>query len=252
VLEIGCGTGSALLAFADRGCTTSGCDFSNELVTYGTNQGVKNLWTGTMDDAPLTAARPYDLIYLFHVLEHVSEPAALLSQLRSKLTPEGRILAVVPDLFRIDRHRNPAGDALKFLHIAHKFNYSTAGLTSIAQQSRLSARQISPPPREYAAHEDARDLSEMWMEFSPAFEVASNAGQSAGVENLSYLLATEQLFQTGQCPAQLAIASRARPPASALPAPTTTKRQRLPRWYDRLPMVRTARRWFGGDRKKAA
>jgi len=254
VLEIGCGTGSALLPFADRGCFVAGCDFSDELVKHGTSQGVKNLWTGTLDEAPPDAARRYDLIYLFHVLEHVSEPAALLSQLRSKLTLEGRILAVVPDLFRIDSHRNPAGDALKFLHIAHKYNYSTAGLTCIAQQARLSACQISPPPREYPATEDARDLSEMWMEFIPAPAAAGKLAPGVGDEKLRYLLATEQLFQAGQCPAQIAIAHRATPsvPATASPPPKINNRQRRPRWYDRLPLVRSVRRVFGLGKKRAA
>jgi SAM-dependent methyltransferase len=252
VLEIGCGTGSALLAFADRGCFVAGCDFSDELVKHGTSHGVKNLWTGTLDDAPPLATRQYDLIYLFHVLEHVSEPAALLSQLRSNLTPKGRILAVVPDLFRIDCHRNPAGDALKFLHIAHKFNYSTAGLAAIAQQAQLSARQVSPPPREYGAHEDARDLSEMWMEFAPASTVGFVPAPAAGEENLRYLLATEQLFLAGRCPAQLAIAARATKPLDmplpiAEPAP-----QRRPRWYDHLPLVRTARQFLNRKSKLAA
>jgi 2-polyprenyl-3-methyl-5-hydroxy-6-metoxy-1,4-benzoquinol methylase len=252
VLEIGCGTGSALLAFADRGCFVAGCDFSDELVKYGTDQGVKNLWTGTLDDAPPPAARHYDLIYLFHVLEHVSEPAALLSQLRSKLTPEGRILSAVPDLFRIDRHRNPAGDALKFLHIAHSFNYSVAGLASIAQQAHLSASRVSPPPREYGPDEDARDLSEMWMEFAPASEINRVPAASAGDENLRYLLATEELFQAGQCPAQLTMASRETTPAPAAPQPMASAPQRQTRWYQRLPIVRSVRKALGLGKKRAA
>jgi 2-polyprenyl-3-methyl-5-hydroxy-6-metoxy-1,4-benzoquinol methylase len=252
VLEIGCGTGSALLAFADRGCFIAGCDFSDELVKHGTSHGVKNLWTGTLDDAPPAAARQYDLIYLFHVLEHVSEPAVLLSQLRTKLTPDGRILAVVPDLFRIDCHRNPAGDALKFLHIAHKFNYSTAGLASIANQAQLSARQVPPPPREYGPHEDARDLSELWMEFAPASEVDFVPAPSAGDEKLRYLLATEQLFLAGRCPAQQAIAARATKPL-ATPSPTVdTPPQRHRRWYDHLPLIRAARHFLSRKSKRAA
>ena len=228
VLEVGCGTGGALLAFADRGCFVAGCDFSSELVTYGTSQGAKNLWTGTIDDAPQDAARKYDLIYLFHVLEHVSEPAALLSQLRSKLTHDGRILAVVPDLFRIDCHRNPAGDALKFLHIAHKYNYSTIGLAAIAHQAHLSARQILPPPREYGPHEDARDLSEMWMEFAPASVIIIKLAPSAGDENLRYLLATEQMFLAGshRRSASVATLSMVRPPSAHPYSPSILKPQK--------------------------
>jgi SAM-dependent methyltransferase len=232
------------MVFADRGCFVAGCDFSSELVNYGTNQGVKNLWTGTIDDAPPVAHRQYDLIYLFHVLEHVSRPAELLSQLRSKLAPDGRILAVVPDLFQIDHHRNPAGNALIFLHIAHKFNYSTAGLSFIAKQAGLSARQISPPPREYAAHEDARDLSEMWVEFTPSTAALCHPTARVGEERLRQLLATEQMFLTGDCPAQEVIVARTtKSSAEPCPAPRTSGSRR-DRWYDRVPLVRAARNYL--------
>jgi SAM-dependent methyltransferase len=250
VLEIGCGTGSSLLAFSKRECFTAGCDFSGELVRYGTKQGIQNLWTGTIEDAPVFAAREYDLIYLFHVLEHVSQPVELLAQLRSKLTEGGRILAVVPDLSRIDVHRNPAGDALKFLHIAHKFKFSVIGLGYVAQQAGVSATRVTPPAREYGPTENARDLSEMWIEFRPDARHCEHTAR-AGEEVLRYLLATEQRFLAGECPAQLAIANgRAIATTSARRA--LGKRSERVRWYDKWPVIRTARRWLGRTRKKAA
>jgi SAM-dependent methyltransferase len=252
VLEIGCGTGSALMTFADRGCFVAGCDFSGELVNYGISQGVKNVWTGTFDNAPPVAKRQYDLIYLFHVLEHVAQPALLLSQLQSTLTPNGRILAVVPDLYGIHCHRNPAGDALIFLHIAHKFNYSEDGLACVAQQSQLSARRILPPPREYAAHEDARDLSEMWVEFTPGTAADYRPITRVGEKRLRQLLATEQMFLAGQCPAQKVIAVRTKKSPGGSHPPIRAAENQRPRWYDRVPLVRTAWHYLRNKKKRAA
>jgi SAM-dependent methyltransferase len=253
VLEIGCGTGGATVAFRERGCFAAGCDFSSDLVQYGASRGLSQLWTGTIDDAPAAAAgRHYDLIYLFHVLEHVARPAQLLEQLRGRLAPGGRILAVVPDLFRIDVHRNPAGDALKFLHIAHKFNFSEAGLTRMASQASLSARRIEPPQRDEAAVADARHLSELWIEFSPSAETSGHAKSRVGDELLRYLLTTEQLFLARRCPAQRAIADRAaaQPPA-ARPA-TNTSVSRPQRWYERLPLIGAARQYWRQSGNRAA
>jgi 2-polyprenyl-3-methyl-5-hydroxy-6-metoxy-1,4-benzoquinol methylase len=46
---------------------------------------------------------PFDTILLGHVLEHVDEPVAILRRAREWLTPEGRILAAVPNARSLHR-----------------------------------------------------------------------------------------------------------------------------------------------------
>jgi SAM-dependent methyltransferase len=252
VLEVGCGTGGATLAFAHRGCFVAGCDFSPELVSYGSSLGIGNLWIGPVDAAPAQADRQYNLVYLFHVLEHVQKPAHLLAQLRDRLTPYGRILAVVPDLFRIDVHRNPAGDALKFLHIAHKYNFSVEGLACMARQARLSAVRIVPPPRDEAALEDSRHLSELWIEFVPSTAAAGGAPLPTGHDALQKLLATERLFLEGRCPAQIEMAAREPRVPQARPRKGASPNKPPKRWYDKLPLVRAARGYWARRNDRAA
>jgi hypothetical protein len=167
-------------------------------------------------------------------------------------------LAVVPDLSHIAVHRNPAGDALKFLHVAHKFNYSAAGLSSIASQAGYVAREVTAPPRGETL-EDARDLAEMWMELVVSDAKAPSIPASAGRDMLNYLLATEKAFAAGQCPAQIAIAQRAaaqpRPPQSPaglanLPVP---KKPMPKKWYENVPLLGMARRyWKKSPHQRAA
>jgi SAM-dependent methyltransferase len=253
VLEVGCGTGGATIAFRQRGCFAAGCDLSDDLINYGISRGLDQMWVGPIDCAPPEiAARRFDLIYLFHVLEHVSQPASLLEQLRGKLAPGGRILAVVPDLFGIAVHRNPAGDCLKFIHIAHKYNFSVDGLACVARQAGLSARRIAPPPRDEAALDDGRHLAELWMEFSPAAVEISVKSPRAGDKALPYLVRTEQLFLAGQCPAQIDIAGRAAPNVKLRhdSEPPTSKSS--PRWYERLAFIASAGRYVKYGKKRSA
>ncbi|MCX7748460.1 MAG: class I SAM-dependent methyltransferase [Clostridia bacterium] len=60
---------------------------------------VVNFTSGKLENLP---AKNYNLIILWHVLEHVPNPCGILSQLREKLLPGGILLIQVPDL-----HRNP-------------------------------------------------------------------------------------------------------------------------------------------------
>lgn len=48
-------------------------------------------------DAAITSGESYDLIWLFHVLEHVTNPVGLLDKLRRVLSPGGTLVVSVPN-----------------------------------------------------------------------------------------------------------------------------------------------------------
>lgn len=50
-----------------------------------------------LNDATLAQHAPYDVIVLFHVLEHLSTPLATLQRLRGLLAPDGHLIIEVPD-----------------------------------------------------------------------------------------------------------------------------------------------------------
>ena len=214
VLEVGCGTGGAIGVFHEQGHVTAGCDFSRELIDFGVGQSLPNLWYGSLDQVPAEiASQKYDLIYLHHVFEHVQHPECTLNQLRGCLNPGGRILIVVPDLGGIDSHRNPAGDALKFFHVAHKFNFTIEAFRRMSERAGLVSRTLVPPFRDEAAWEDALHFPELWVELSEQAADAATRLQDqsiGGRERLAYLQETERLFQQSQCAAQLAIEDRRR------------------------------------------
>jgi SAM-dependent methyltransferase len=200
VLEVGCGAGGGLAAFQERGYRVVGCELSRDLVDFGTRLGVTDLCHGTTQELPqqLTSRR-FDLIYLHHVFEHVQSPAQTLSELGELLAPQGRILVIVPDITRIDAFPNPAGDALRFLHVAHKYNFTPRCLEIVAAQVGLHAAAVMPPGRLTTVWSE---MPELWMEFNrSANGVTQSDARDIGVDVLGYLLETERRFLAHELPA---------------------------------------------------
>jgi SAM-dependent methyltransferase len=203
VLEIGCGAGGGLSEFQKAGFRVVGCDFSQRLIDYGTQRGIRDLFVGGIAEVRKHSLHErFDFIFLHHVYEHVSEPIPLLREIRSMLAPDGRVLIIVPDLSRIDRFVNPAGNALDFFHIAHKYNYSVRGMTSIAQQAGFAALQVVPPRKMHTAWSRSPEL---WIQLQESCErQIEPSGDSPGRQLLEYLQRTENRYRWGLCPAQVA------------------------------------------------
>lgn len=118
VLEVGCGHGAflgrlaarrpdAVLHASEPDRAIAGVAFDGAAVTL-------------LPDDQLEAGAPYDLIVLFHVLEHLPDPAEALARLRGLLGPGGRIAIEVPDAMA------PWAGGWREVHPAH-LSYFTGG-----------------------------------------------------------------------------------------------------------------------------
>jgi 2-polyprenyl-3-methyl-5-hydroxy-6-metoxy-1,4-benzoquinol methylase len=100
ILDVGCGGGLFLRMMKQRGFDCLGLDFSAEAarVAWETN-GVRVL-TGDLRDAAIEAAIEPEgcaLITMYHVAEHLLDPAAYLRAASRLLHPDGRLIVQVPD-----------------------------------------------------------------------------------------------------------------------------------------------------------
>jgi SAM-dependent methyltransferase len=97
VLDVGCGGGGALSRFAETGWFCTGVD-SSPVAIAATRAALPEAETflGTIDSIP--KHRRFDLITLFHVLEHVPDPNRLLGTVRGLLSPGGRAIVEVPNI----------------------------------------------------------------------------------------------------------------------------------------------------------
>lgn len=100
ILDVGSGPGFFLKRAAEQGWDAVGLEPSPEALDFSRDLGL-NVIRGSLGRGPLPDMGRFDAIHLQHVLEHVPEPAYVLSILESLLAPGGRICVEVPNDFSI-------------------------------------------------------------------------------------------------------------------------------------------------------
>jgi SAM-dependent methyltransferase len=106
VLEVGCGTGEFLALAESRGHRAIGIDFSPTAVAAARGKGLDAFEGGLADlprflgDGPVPR---FDAVVLFQVIEHLTEPGALVTALRRWLVPGGRLFLSCPGPRRFTR-----------------------------------------------------------------------------------------------------------------------------------------------------
>ena len=97
LLDFGCGGGSFLARMAEQGWHVTGLDAS-----VGAVQGVQeklglNALVGTLPHPELKPGT-FDVVTMWHSLEHVHEPLMVLREAYQLLVPQGRLLIAVPNI----------------------------------------------------------------------------------------------------------------------------------------------------------
>jgi 2-polyprenyl-3-methyl-5-hydroxy-6-metoxy-1,4-benzoquinol methylase len=127
LLDVGCGNGSFLRAFARRLAHWSlyGTEVSEKYRgVVESIQGVQRLYVSDLTNVD----GAFDLISFIHVLEHIPSPQMVLQAAMEKLTPKGLLLIEVPDCLQ-----NP----FMLMVADHCSHFSLRGLAAIVTQSRF-------------------------------------------------------------------------------------------------------------------
>jgi SAM-dependent methyltransferase len=97
VLDVGCGGGAFLQMLAERGrMKVIGLDFALDAATVAWHRAGVPAICGTLSRAPF-APGSCAVITMFHVLEHLYEPASYLEAARELLAADGRLIVQVPN-----------------------------------------------------------------------------------------------------------------------------------------------------------
>ncbi|MBN2410613.1 class I SAM-dependent methyltransferase [candidate division KSB1 bacterium] len=97
LLEIGCGRGYFLHLAKERGYDVTGIDISSVAAEYAKRKYNIHVLTGDMERiGPLNTS--FDIITLWHVLEHFNDPAAVLEKVNKLLNTDGYLILEVPNL----------------------------------------------------------------------------------------------------------------------------------------------------------
>jgi SAM-dependent methyltransferase len=139
-LEIGCGAGLMLEAFRELGWQVMGIERNEAMAEHArSTYGLHVVSTGI---AELPRAPTFDLIIMFHVLEHLADPLTMLRECAARLTPAGRVVLAVP---------NAESWQARFAGVVwphldpprHLIHFSPESLESALQKAGMRTREFS-------------------------------------------------------------------------------------------------------------
>lgn len=97
LLDVGCGDGLFLNVARSAGWRVDGIEFSPEGARRSSHRLGRPVAVGDLARERVLRG-PFDVITLWHVLEHLVEPAAMLAAARTRLRPGGLLVVAVPNL----------------------------------------------------------------------------------------------------------------------------------------------------------
>lgn len=144
MLDIGCGSGTSLLEAQALGAQAFGIEADPNVRPIAHALGL-NIHFGSLHDDPFPDQR-FDLVVLNQVIEHLPEPDRALRHLRDRLTQNGRIALVFPNVGSV--WRRIAGLRWINWHIPyHLHHFDRAGFARMADRCGYrvhSVRTITP------------------------------------------------------------------------------------------------------------
>lgn len=130
VLDCGAGGGEFSYLMTSRGYRLTGIEPNDGYREYARKEYGVDLRPGTLDDASFEPGE-FDLITIFHVLEHVPDPAAALRRLAGWLKPGGHLYIEVPNAL------TGVSSPSNLYHRAHLFYFAAAPLAALAERAGL-------------------------------------------------------------------------------------------------------------------
>ena len=139
-LDVGCGSASLLALMKQRGFRVIGVDFSSEAAAVAKQENGVRVVVGSLEDAAFPDGS-FDIVTLFHVMEHVTNPRSVLAEVSRILKPDGALVLQVPN---IDSWQFQAFGAKWYgLDIPrHVIDYSKNSMLKLLADSGFVARRI--------------------------------------------------------------------------------------------------------------
>ncbi|GEP49997.1 methyltransferase [Flavobacterium noncentrifugens] len=138
LLDIGAGTGDFLLAAKENGWATVGYEPSDKARNIAMSKGVS--FTDRTEKLPNYSL---DVITMWHVLEHVSNVEAQISELKRLLKPNGTIFIAVPNFKSYDaQHYGEFWAAYDVPR--HLYHFSKTAIKLLFQKEELDLIKIIP------------------------------------------------------------------------------------------------------------
>ena len=178
VLDIGCGRGLLLRAFQQQGCDVTGTEFSDDACRFAREVLKLPVRVGLVTELNFPA-NSFDVVVMWHVLEHVSDPRPTVAEVARILRPGGLFLVAVPNFGSPEAHLTKAG----WFHLDIPRHLSHHTLTSLSQslgEAGLQPKWFSALAPEYDTFSFTQSLLN-WFGVRPNELYNWLRGQSAKV-----------------------------------------------------------------------
>ncbi len=150
LLDVGCGEGSFLVQAQRHGWEVAGTEISAWAAEHAERRLRRPVFCGELQHAGYPP-RHFDVVTLWHVLEHVAAPLPLLEEIRRILKPSGRLVVAVPNVndrvmqvaYRLVKRRRPRLFSLQDREW-HLFHFSVSSLTRLLVLSGFAVVGFGP------------------------------------------------------------------------------------------------------------
>jgi 2-polyprenyl-3-methyl-5-hydroxy-6-metoxy-1,4-benzoquinol methylase len=130
VLDVGTGGGEFAYLLQSLGHQVSGVEPNRGYADYSVREYGLAVQVGFIQDRTFPL-QSFDLITMWHVLEHTEDPGAVLAQLRSWLKPDGILVVEVPNV------EATCQSPQSTFHEAHLYNFNVMSLRALAKKHGL-------------------------------------------------------------------------------------------------------------------
>ncbi len=134
-LDIGCGKGEVPMLLARQGFRAKGIDMKPRLVQHLQSHAPEVAWECAMVSDLAEAGERFDVITLYHVLEHIPQPVEALEKIKGLARPGALIVIEVPNVAGLEARLR--GQGWHYYKVDHVNYFRPQDLLSLARQLGL-------------------------------------------------------------------------------------------------------------------
>jgi SAM-dependent methyltransferase len=138
LLDVGCGPGLFLVSARKRSWKVTGVDISEKAARFARSKFGLDVISGAIEQANLSEGA-FDVITMWHLLEHTSHPLGTLRTAKKLLNADGMLLIEVPNVNSLSAKIRRKRFAESARPIYHRYYFS---LTSLARLARLAGFDV--------------------------------------------------------------------------------------------------------------
>jgi 2-polyprenyl-3-methyl-5-hydroxy-6-metoxy-1,4-benzoquinol methylase len=150
ILDIGCGEGLFLEVAKRGGWQVDGTEVSGHAADFASQRLQQPIFCGELWQADL-APESFDVVTLWHVLEHTTQPLQTLIAVKRLVKPDSRLVMAVPNVndivmqvaYRMIKGRKPRLFSLRDKEI-HLYHFSARTLKMLVELAGFECLSISP------------------------------------------------------------------------------------------------------------